>query len=91
VSEHAALVSQVLSPSAIEARGPSALQSRLSVSGPVSIRVRPWCVLEVLGSGQLTTVGPIAPRNKSYRSKYRILTDPGIDSSPMNLSAKRAE
>jgi hypothetical protein len=44
----------------------------------------------------LTTVGPRAPRTASlanpenYRSKYHILNDTGIDSVPINLSAKRA-
>ena len=42
---------------AIEWRGASALQSRLGVSGPFSIRVRQREVWEVLGEGESTTDG----------------------------------
>jgi len=40
VSVHAALMSQLWVPSAIEGRGPSPLLSRPSVSAPLSIRAR---------------------------------------------------
>jgi len=84
VSVHAALVSQ-LDSSAIEGRGPSALQSSPSVTGPFSIQLRQHQVLKVLGAGQVTTAGPRAPRTASlpspgkHRSRYRMLNDTGID------------
>ena len=96
VSVHAALVSQLWDPAAIEGRGASALQSRPSVLGSFSIRARQRKVLEVPGAGQLTTVGPRDPQTASlpshenYRSRHRILKDPRNDGSPINLSAKRA-
>ena len=55
-SVHAALVWQLLDPSAIEGRGQSPLQLRPSVSGPVSMRIQHRWVLEVLGADQLTKV-----------------------------------
>ena len=50
---HAALVSQLLVPSAMEVWFPSSLVSRTSVPVLLSIRVEQWYVEEVLGADQL--------------------------------------
>ena len=87
VSAHAALVSQLLGPSAMEERGPSPLLLRTSVSILLSIRVKQQYVEEVLGAGQLNTSGPRAPRTAflpspgNYHSRFRMLKVPEIVSS----------
>jgi len=87
VSVHAALVSQLLDPSAMEGRGPSPLLSRTSLSVLLSIWVKQQYVEEVLGAGKLNTSGARAPRTASvpspenYHSRYRMLKVPEIVSS----------
>ena len=63
---------------------------------PFSIQLRHQKVLEVLVAGQLTTVGPRAPRTPflpspaNCRSQYCRLNDTGSDDFPVNVSTKNA-